>query len=678
MKIRPMPKVRLAIAVAAAGLLGLPGTPVQAAQLAFDNPDLTGRIDTTLSVGALWRTEGQDRMLAADEDPVLMAQRGYSTQLNKNDANNNFDPGIASLVTKITPEMQMNWQNKYGLVLGGTYYYDSVLMNGGHDGGLLMPSAPSVDNGFTRYAEFSDHANNGIGDDFTEDARRYAGSRARLLDAYVWGDFKIGEMPLNVRFGQQVINWGEALFVTGGINTVNYFDLNSLRLPGSEIKEALLPLDSLYFNLGLTLNLSMEAFYQFEWKNNFDAPAGTFFSTHDAFPGEGADNVIVDGRLVALRAGAPGLENVFANYTQNTYGPSGEVYPYEQTQVTVNRVADDEAKDGGQFGLAFRYFAEQLNGTEFGFYYTRTHSRLPVVASTVADQSGSAPPGAAGIPQWIDNVQYQMAYPEDIDMFGLSFNTFVAGMSLGGELAYRPDQPIINEVGDNLIAALAGAAGEYAQGNNTASVTNHCVRAEIDGDCLPQSQDPSGDGYGAQLEPGKKYYFHDYVDSYTGSLISIYNFGPTWGTDGLVTVFELGMEHISGLNDHDDRGQDLYYNSTAAINESEAQIQSPGDVYETYLDENSWGYRLVVRANYNNLFAGVSFTPSIRLAHDVDGNSPIGGNFMEDRKAATLDLTFNYLNNLSMSLQGTSFWGAGYSNKLNDRNNAALSMKYSF
>jgi hypothetical protein len=62
----------------------------------------------------------------------------------------------------------------------------------------------------------------------------------------------------------------------------------------------------------------------------------------------------------------------------------------------------------------------------------------------------------------------------------------------------------------------------------------------------------------------------------------------------------------------------------------------------------------------------------------VDGNSPIGGNFMEDRKAATLDLTFTYLNNLSMSLQGTSFWGAGYSNKLNDRNNAALSMKYSF
>ncbi|MEE2869384.1 MAG: DUF1302 family protein, partial [Pseudomonadota bacterium] len=75
---------------------------------------------------------------------------------------------------------------------------------------------------------------------------------------------------------------------------------------------------------------------------------------------------------------------------------------------------------------------------------------------------------------------------------------------------------------------------------------------------------------------------------------------------------------------------------------------------------------------------GVSMSPSVRIAHDVDGNSPIGGNFMEGRKAATLGVNFVYLNNLEVALSGTSFWGAKYSNKLADRNNASVSVKYSF
>jgi len=71
-------------------------------------------------------------------------------------------------------------------------------------------------------------------------------------------------------------------------------------------------------------------------------------------------------------------------------------------------------------------------------------------------------------------------------------------------------------------------------------------------------------------------------------------------------------------------------------------------------------------------------SPSVRVAHDVSGNSPIGGNFMEDRKAATLGLDFVYLNNLEVGMSATSFWGAKYSNKLADRNNASVSVKYSF
>ena len=653
----PLRKTRLALAVASVTALSGLTSPASAVQLQFDNPDWQGRLDTTLSVGALFRTEGQDSMLAATGDVVDMTVSGYGTQINKNDANNNFDTGLASLVYKITPELDLSWQGKYGMFLRGTAFYDQQIMGGGHDGGILNASAPYVPgNGFTRYATYSDYANNGIGDDFTSDTERYAGQRARLLDAYVWGNFDLFERPLNVRIGQQVINWGEALFMTNGVNTANYFDLNALRLPGSEIKEALLPLDSVYFSYGLTFNATVEAFYQFEWKNSEDAPVGTYFSTHDAFPGKGADHVIVDGRVVALGAGVPGLENAFAAYTGSAYGAG---YEYEATQVTVDRIRDREASDSGQFGLAYRYFAEALNGTEFALYYTRTHSRTPVVGSRINQINTSGP---AGMAQTIDTTEYQMAYVEDQDMIGGSFNTSIGNMSLAGEIAYRPNRAIINAVGDDLISALAGASANPAP--TVGDLTQHCVRSEMGGSCL--------DG-GTAVQEGQMYYFYDEVDSYNGSLVSIFNFGPALRTDGLVALLELGVEHIDGLEN-----PDLEYNSTAAIMTSEAQILSPDDPDKYFLDDTSWGYRAVLKAEYNNVFAGVSMSPSVRIAHDVDGNSPIGGNFMEGRKAATLGVNFVYLNNLEVALSGTSFWGAKYSNKLADRNNASVSVKYSF
>jgi len=657
-------RTRLALAVASVTALGAFSAPASAIQLEFENPDWQGRLDTALSVGALFRTESQDSMLAATGDVVDMTKAGFGSQINKNDANNNYDTGLASLVYKITPELALDWQGTYGMFLRATAFYDQQIMGGGHDGGILNASAPFVPgNGFTRYATYSDYANNGTGDDFTSDAERYAGERARLLDAYVWGNFDVFERPLNVRLGQQVINWGEALFMQNGVNTANYFDLNALRLPGSEIKEALLPLDSVYFSYGLTYNATLEGFYQFEWKNSEDAPTGTYFSTHDAFPGKGADNVILDGRVIALSAGAPGLENAFAAYTGATYSD----YQYEATQVTVDRIRDLEADDNGQFGLAYRYFAENLNGTEFALYYTRTHSRTPVVGSRLNNVQAGLGGGPGAMPLIIDTAEYQMAYAEDQDMFGGSFNTSLGNMSLAGEIAYRPKRAIINEGGDNLIAALAGAAGQSAllgQAVTLGDLTGHCVRAEMGGSCL------SAD---TEVQDGQLYYFYDEVESYNGSLVSIFNFGPTFGADGLIALLELGVEHIEGLEN-----PDLEYNSTAAILDSEAQILSPDDPNKYYMDPTSWGYRAVVKADYSNVFAGISMSPSVRFAHDVNGNSPIGGNFMEDRKAATLGLNFLYLNNLEVGMSATSFWGANYSNKLADRNNASVSVKYSF
>ena len=670
MKTTVFQPARLAVAVATVVALGSLAGTASASDFTLKNGDITGRLDAQISVGALFRTESLDANLAANEDPLVMAQKGYSTQLNKNDADNNFDTGLASMVYKITPELELNFGGNWGIFTRATAFYDSVIMGGSNDGGDILfgdgscggtiatggnVSSPCPDNGVNRYASYSDHPNNGARGDFTDAAKDYAGQRIRLLDAYVWDNFDLWNRSGTVRLGRQVITWGESLFIQNGVNTANYIDLNALRQPGAELKEALLPLGSLDVNYGLTDNLSMETFYQFEWKNSEDAPVGTYYSTHDAFPGEGADHVIVDGRLVEASTGVSGLADYFAQYTLSTYGQSGVSYDYEQTQVTVDRLRDEKAKDGGQYGLAFRYFADQLNGSEFGFYYSNLHQRLPVVGARL-DQIGTG-----SIPSRIDNARYFMVYPEDIDMYGLSFNTTLGKVSLAGEIAYRPKQPIINEVGDNLIASLAGLA---ANPNPTVgAMTPHCVRSEVGGSCLASD---------TPVVQGQNYYFYDEAETYTGSLLSIMSFGPALGTDNLVAIVELGIDSTHGLNDN------LHYNSTAAILDSEALIQSPSDPNRYYLTENAWGYRAILQADYNDIFAGVIMKPSLRLAHDVSGNSPIGGNFMEGRQAATLGVKFIYLNNLELGVQATSFWGANYSNKLADRDNASLSLSYSF
>src|SRR5699024_3389948 len=85
---------------------------------------------------------------------------------------------------------------------------------------------------------------------------------------------------------------------------------------------------------------------------------------------------------------------------------------------------------------------------------TRRSSDLPVAVG-------------GAVAEMIDNSQYTMVYPEDIDMFGISFSSNVGPVALSGEVAYRPKQPIINDVGDNLVAGLARAAGASATQNAT-------------------------------------------------------------------------------------------------------------------------------------------------------------------------------------------------------------------
>src|SRR5690606_26532766 len=181
---------------------------------------LTGSLDTTVSYGAAWRVEDRDEDLIGKAnvnqlvalmtpDQQLAAPGRFS--VNSDDGNLNYDKGdLISNAFKITSELSLRW-NDWGAFARGTYFYD--FENSGRD-------------------------------DLTEAALEKVGSNGKLLDAFIYRSFSIGDKPATVRLGRQVVSWGESTFIQGGINAINPVDVSALRVAGAELKEAFLPIDS--------------------------------------------------------------------------------------------------------------------------------------------------------------------------------------------------------------------------------------------------------------------------------------------------------------------------------------------------------------------------------------------------------------------------------------------------
>ena len=54
-----------------------------------------------------------------------------------------------------------------------------------------------------------------------------------------------------MRAGNQVISWGESLFLPGGLNSTNAIDIMRLSQPGTQLKEVFLPAPMISFASGL-------------------------------------------------------------------------------------------------------------------------------------------------------------------------------------------------------------------------------------------------------------------------------------------------------------------------------------------------------------------------------------------------------------------------------------------
>lgn len=654
---------------------------VRAFEFSAADGELTGSFDTTLSIGGLWRMEKPDASL------IGISNGGTSRDPNSDDGNLRYDRGdLVSAPFKATHELELNYRD-FGAFVRGSYFYDHAVMN---KGGFSSP------------------------------VRKEVGHDAEILDAYLRGRFDVGGRNLNLRIGKQVVNWGESTFILNGMNVINPVNVSRLRIPGSEIKEGLLPTNMLWASQELTDNLSVEAVWLAEWKKTKIDPVGTFFSTND-FVGSG-------GTIAYTGFGR-----------RNDGNEAGGIFPLNSTaSLWAPRSKDREPGDSGQYGVALRAFLPALNHTEIGVYHVNYHSRTPYVSgyrggiSAAGTISGNLSPlqagvlGAAGIPAVatgnpactavdiptfgalhtpaniaalagvlggdVANAtalsalnatnaacaasalrggpgSYFVEYPKNIKLFGISFNTAgPAGIALQGEYSYRKNQPLQLPSAELLGAALG--IGNQLTGTNPVEA--------------------AGVPYGTEISGYRRVKMHQF------QLTGTKAFGPAMGAEQSVVVAEVGYTHLELPSGIKFAAPGCHLPQLGSATSASFGSTSSG----CFMTRNSWGYRVLGRMDFPNAVAGGTLSPRVVFSHDVDGSSPT---FNEGAKAFTLGLGFNYRQNWQADIAYTAFFGgrkikgvdpvsstasgfpagqsasyASHTNPMKDRDFLSVSVSYSF
>lgn len=691
--------------VVSAALLSIAASQSSAANFTLGDFEIS--LDSTFSYGASWRTEDRDwantigkannlqngldfssfkvganpvdfqtgifalaNHLATDNKYNYWAGQGtYST--NGDAGNLNYDSGeMFSSIFKGTHELDIRKDN-IGLFIRGMYFYDAAMEDDDR------PWANPISG--KEYDVCRD-----------DDAAELVCSDVRLLDAFFYGDFDIGEMPFSVRVGQQVISWGESTLISHGISELNPVDISRLRAPGSELKEAFIPFGAVWASLGVTDNFNIEMFYQYQWeKTRLPAP-GSYFSTND-FAGNG-------GHFNNVQLGFSGNPDIdldtMLSYidqvgiiAQGDMATAAGLYALLPTVATLKAPGEKgeiEPDDGGQYGLRLSWYLPELNDTELSFYYMNYHSRRPVFSGVTADfrlyeDDAGTVPGAllrdvsriAG--GEINSSNYhtlesfskvELDYVEDIQLIATSFNTTWGETSIAGEVSYRIDEPLQIDDVELLYAAMPE---QLAHPNTISTIYNPAL------DGISQMPD---------YEPGERAAGYILSDTVQAQATFTHLFGPTLGASQLTGLVEVGGINIRDMpNDSNLRLNGPATDRNGGIEGKEGLEYALQGGRETnpFPDSFAWGYRALAKLDYADVFAGINMSPRIVFSHDVDGTTPDPlFLFVEERKSVSLGVSFDYLSKWKADVTYNSFFdGVGTTNQMEDRDFVSFSISYS-
>jgi hypothetical protein len=574
-----------------------------------------GSFDSTLSVGASWRVENQSADLIARGQSFDNGGVGNRFSFNGDDGNLNFHKGDTfSEIVKGVHDFGLQHSSGVGFFVRGAWFYDNKYKNGDF---RYYGTADASDAYWQQDPQRGIRTNDPRAFGFSDEAMEIHGSDTRLLDAYVYNTWFFDEAILQVRLGEQVVNWGESTFIQHSISEANPIDVTKLRVPGSELKEAFIPVQTLWASLDLTPTITLEGYVQFEWEEiRIDEP-GSYFSTQD-FVGDAGEFIWLGFTLNPM--------------TQEPVSPLN----------TARRVHDprSQARDDGQYGLRLGWFAEDLGATEFGFYYLNYHNKRPVIsANKFAISNG----GTTGF----------FEYVEDIELYGISFNTATdGGLSIAGEVSYRIDEPLQVDDVELLFATLEGVSPTVPRGTS-----------QLNG----------------SVAPGEYISGYRLFDTIQGQMTLTNLFGPGLGAEQWTGLLEVGFNQIESMPTPDELRFEAPGTYRSGNPNRTMANGFEGVEPNAFADDFSWGYRVVAKADYKGFIGAWNMAPRIVYQHDVSGITPAPiSNFVEGRKAISLAADFDYLKRYKIGFAYNRYFGGGNQNLIADRDFVSLTASYSF
>ncbi len=339
------------------------------------------------------------------------ADKVYLNNFNNDDATRNFDRGsLINNRVNALGEIRIRHDN-LGAMLRGSVFYDDVYRSSNDNDSLETINKTGAVN------------------HFSDETRELSGYDPRLLDAFVYGNFVVGDNNyLSVKAGRHIVAWGESLFFPNISQGQLPVDAAVFNVPGTEAKEGYLPVGQLSASLTLTDNFSLTGFYQYNWEKTRLNPVGDFFGSDTFGPG---------AQFIRMGSGVIGSL------------PSPAV---------INYAGEIRPDDDGQWGLGARYLLG--DSTEIGLFHYRYHDRVGALFtdftgdtrySSFDDFKGcTASTGGNGC--------YKLGYFDNIKLTGMSITSKVGDVQLGGDISYRDGAPVYLDNG-------APARGSYLQTN---------------------------------------------------------------------------------------------------------------------------------------------------------------------------------------------------------------------
>lgn len=605
---RPAPvagAVATALAVLALGSWSLPANAFR-----FETESVKGSFDSTISFGMIQRLQRPDRGIIGNDNGGNAPSTGsYNTRANAyygyvegsgyeatanpdfnylqgDNGNLNYKKGdIVSAALKGTHELVVELPDEWSAMVRATWFKDWRTAH-------------------TRRTPLDPRSRSKAVDDIT------------WLDAWIAKSFEIGGRPAKIKLGNQVISWGEDIFIYGGVNVTNAINLQTAHAPGMQLKEIFRPAPMASFSADLSDNLSIEAYYQFRWNAFKFDPVGTFFSPVDLI-GAGAGPAFASSSLLGLPTGTVGDLGSINPLTGRpfTLAELNSVPALGGESTVVHRLRTNSPKDSGQFGLAAHYLAENID-TEFGFYWIRYHDKIPFVGFNFDTARNH---NVAGLGYFVD-------YGEDRNVFGVSANTMLGGWAVGAELSYRPKESV--GIDPTVLPDGKYSVFDYDGKTMRGFVTERKWQAHLTGFKL--------------LAPS--------------------DLGGTIGQMGAAEGFFLGeiaVAHYPGL---DRSGRIPYLLNDATL----PSKTSAGLVFATGL---TWA---------NVADSGWNVSPEIDVSWSFSGTSPNAVPFVKGSKAATFMLNFNRSDKWAIDLAYTRFWGGSGNNSMKDRDYVSLVGSVSF